>query len=87
MTTTLKLGYTGDSGRKALRDIEDAVLHGVGTGELTLEIDGQPVVVKDAEHSHGRSEFHPHDAKHDKHHPHASRQHDAHVSVTFVPKP
>ncbi len=88
MTTTLEFTGTDAEGHKHLRAIEDAVMPALASGKITAKINGKPVVIHTADTSHGHSEFHPTDAKQDKHHQHTGgRRPDAPVSVTFLDAP
>ena len=85
MTTTIKFNALDDEGHKHLRAVEDAALAAIASGKVTAEIDGKPVVLRTAETSHGHHEFHPTDAKQDKHTPHpGGRKMDAPVMATFL---
>lgn len=91
MTDPITYEITSDD-KAEIGQLESVMLALLGRGKVKLFVVGtdgsrEELHISEATHSRGHSEFHPTDAKHDKHGPHrAGHKHDDRtVRVTIAP--
>lgn len=89
MTDPVTYEITSDD-KGEIRQLESVMLDLLGRGKVKLFAVGadgsrEELHISEATHSRGHSEFHPTDARHDKHGPHrAGHRHDGTVRVTIA---